>query len=160
MHSAIHFLAQHLELANPHVAGFIVSCFNEYVVNFLWNNPLVLDPDLAQIRARVHLTMAHQPVGWLWTQQTPEAQQLMGQDEHATVFVLRVLDFLAAEDLWPKDCGVDQAVYQIHQRLCVLQSLWLGNRVWVENSAVQAGLKRALVKAMEEAELLRTPSVA
>lgn len=73
----------------------------------------------------------------------------MGQDEHATVSVLRMLDSQGTKGLWPKESSVDQTIYEIHQRLCVLQSLWLENGVWVEDLVLQVDLKRALVRAIE-----------
>ncbi|KAK4153510.1 hypothetical protein C8A00DRAFT_33738 [Chaetomidium leptoderma] len=160
MRSAIQFLAQHLDLKTPEVAGYLISRFSEYVLNFLHDHPNVLDPDFAQIRARVHLTMAHRPVGWLWTQHnTPAAMRLWGQEEHATALVLRVLDYLANEGHCPKDCGIDQMAFEIHRCLCVLQSLWLQNGVWVGDRQLEMELGRALGIAMEELELVRAVSV-
>jgi hypothetical protein len=148
MDYATTFLANHLNLG-PQAVGLIISCFNDYVCNFLWNNPGVLDPDVRQIMARVRLTMAHRPAQWLWTQNSPESQRAMGQDEHATVFVLRVLSFLVAEGLCPRECEIDHAVLHIHQRLCILQSLWLENGVWVESPELQVQLRTALKTAMD-----------
>jgi hypothetical protein len=151
---ALQPLVEHLQLGNPEVARFVVSCFSLYVLDFLQSHPNALDPQLAQIRARVHLTMAHRPVGWLWTQHTPDAMRLWGQEEHATSFVLRVLDYAVNKGLCPKDCSVDRLVDEVYQRLCVLQSLWQGNGVWVEDRRLQEALRGALLTAMEEVQRL------
>ena len=147
-------LAQHLELRSYQALSFIISYFNNYVLNFLRDHPQALDPDLAQITARVRLTEEHPPVQWLWTQESPESQKKWGQEEHATAFVLRVLDFVVDEGLFPEDYSIDEAVYQVHRRLCVLQSLWLRNGVWVEDQELQAQLRGALEKVMD-VELVR-----
>ena len=147
-------LAQHLELRSYQALSFIISYFNNYVLNFLRDHPQALDPDLAQITARVRLTEEHPPVQWLWTQESPESQKKWGQEEHATAFVLRVLDFVVDEGLFPEDYSIDEAVYQFHRRLCVLQSLWLRNGVWVEDQELQAQLRGALEKVMD-VELVR-----
>ncbi|KAK4043858.1 hypothetical protein C8A01DRAFT_43234 [Parachaetomium inaequale] len=158
MHSAITFLAEKLELGVPQTTLFVISCFNDYAFDFLLNNPNVLDPDLAQIRARIHLTMAHRPVGWLWTQQMEEAKEAWGQEEHAAAFVLRVLDYLYALGHFPNDCPIDAAVNQIHQRLCVLQSVCLGDGTWVEDAGLQSELRRALAEVMGEIECANASS--
>ena len=147
-------LAQHLELTSHLALSFIISYFNNYVLNFLRDHLLALDPDLAQITARVRLTEEHPPVQWLWTQESPESQKKWGQEEHATAFVLRVLDFVVDEGLFPEDYSIDEAVYQVHRRLCVLQSLWQRNGVWVEDQELQAQLGGALEKVMD-VELVR-----
>ncbi len=151
MDPATLLLAHHLELGttSPQAVRFIISCFNDYVFKFLWNNRLDLDPDLRQVMARMNLTMAHRYTEWLWMQNTPEAQILMAQEEHATNFVLRVLTFLVDKKLCPKECPIDQAVFYIHRWLCVLQSLWLGNGVWVEIPEDQMKLRTALTTAMD-----------
>ncbi|KAK4239584.1 hypothetical protein C8A03DRAFT_42815 [Achaetomium macrosporum] len=153
MYSAVAFLAKHLEIDILEVTHFAVSCFYDYVAGFLHGHPSALDPELAQIRARVQLTMAHRPVGWLWTQHTTDAQQAWGQDEHATAFVLRVLDHIYMKGHLVNGVTVDEAVYQIHRRLCMLQSIWLENGVWVGGRVLQTELKRALTKAMRDVEL-------
>ncbi|KAH6839429.1 hypothetical protein B0I37DRAFT_438955 [Chaetomium sp. MPI-CAGE-AT-0009] len=155
---AIVFLAQHLNIESRWAAAVIINCFTEYVSDFLLYHPDVLDPDFAQIRARVHLTMAHRPVGWLWTQETASAKQFWGQEEHATSFVLHVLDYLYNSGYIPKDCTIDSAVSQIHQRLCMLQSLCLGNGVWIEDSRLQDDLRMALLGEMSSTIAFR-PSV-
>jgi hypothetical protein len=152
MHSAITFLTEKLELATPETALFVISCFNDYAFDFLLTNPSVLDPDLAQIRARINLTMANRPVGWLWTQQTPEAKKAWGQEEHATAFVLRILDYLYVHGHFPNYCAIDAVVNQIHQGLCVLQSVCLGNGTWVEDAGLQDELRRALAEVMGDIE--------
>ena len=158
MHSAITFLAEALELGTPQTTLFVISCFNDYAFDFLLGHPYVLDPDLAQIEARIHLTMAHRPVGWLWTQQTPEAKQDWGQEEHAAAFVLRVVDYLYAQGHFPNDCTIDTVVNQIHQRLCILQSVCLGNGTWVEDAELQNELRRALAEVMGDIECANAPS--
>ena len=154
MHSNTGLLAQHLELTSYEATRFIISSFNDYVLDFLRDHPQALDPDLAQITARVRLTMENPPVEWLWSQQSPESQKKWGQEEHATAFVLRVFDFVMDEGLFPEDSSVEEAVYQIHRRLCGLQSLWLRNGVWIEDQELQAQLGGALEKIME-VELVR-----
>jgi hypothetical protein len=154
MYSAVDFLAKHLEIDILEVTHFAVSCFYDYVAGFLNSHPEALDPDLAQIRARVRLTMAHRPAGWLWTQQdTAEARQAWGQDEHATAFVLRVLHHVFIKGHLVNGCTVDEAVYQIHRRFCMLQSIWLENGVWIGDRELQTELKRALTKVMRDVEL-------
>ncbi|KAK3301689.1 uncharacterized protein B0T15DRAFT_497404 [Chaetomium strumarium] len=149
MYSAVVFLAKHLEIDSLEVTHFTVSCFHDYVTGFLNNNknnnnnnnnshPNTLDPELAQIRAR----------------HTAEAQQAWGQDAHATAFVLRVLDHVFIKGLFVNGCcTVEEAVCQIHRRLCMLQSIWLENGVWVGDRALQTELKSALAKVMRDVEL-------
>lgn len=149
MDSPIAFFATQLELGSPEVARFVISSFRDYAFDFLQAHPNVLDPDLAQIRARVHLTMAHRPVGWLWTQHTPESKRAWGQEEHATAFVLHVLDDLYTSKNLPHDCSIDTFVSEIYRRLCVLQSICLGHDTWVEDEQLRVQLTRALQAAME-----------
>ncbi len=149
MRSATGFLAQYLGLTSVQATHFIVAYFNEYVLNYLQDHPRALDPDLAQIKARVHLTMDNPPVQWLWNQESPESQKQWGQEEHATAFVLHVFDFVVDEGLFPENSSIDEAVYQIHRRLCVLQSLWLRNGVWIEDQELQAQLAGDLETIMQ-----------
>jgi hypothetical protein len=158
MNSALTFLATHLELGTPEITRFVISSFSDYAFDFLQAHRNVLDPELAQIKARVHLTMAHRPVGWLWTQHAPEAKRTWGQEEHAAAFVLHVLDDIYTSKSFPNDCCIDTLVYEIHRRLCVLQSLCLGNGTWVEDEHFRAQLRRALEVAVGEVELGRTAS--
>ncbi|KAK3296367.1 uncharacterized protein B0H64DRAFT_374461 [Chaetomium fimeti] len=130
----IAFLAQHLNLENYEVAAFIIRCFNEYSSDFLVHNTDVLDPDFAQIRLRVRVTMKNR------------------QDEHAASFVLDVLGYLHDRGYIPEGCTIEEAVSQIHQRLCMLQSLRLGNAVWIEDRRLEDDLHSALLREMEKAK--------
>ncbi|KAK4119636.1 hypothetical protein N657DRAFT_693569 [Parathielavia appendiculata] len=102
---------------------------------------------------KVYLTMAHRPVGWLWIQRTPEAMQAWGQEEHATSFVLRVLNYLVAQ---ANDCRENFRTYQlveeVYRQLCVLQSLVQGNGVWVVDAPLQEEVRTVLLTAMEEVQ--------
>ncbi|KAH6627532.1 hypothetical protein F5144DRAFT_652456 [Chaetomium tenue] len=145
---ALTFLVCQLRMEDPHTAAFFISCFNDYAYEYLLHHPDVLDPDFAHIRARVHLTMAHRPVGWLWTQETPWAKQSWGQEEHATAFVLHVLDYVYNRGYISNDFTIDQAIWEIHRRLCMLQSLCLGNGIWVEDAVYEKNLQKALYEQM------------
>jgi hypothetical protein len=147
MHSATLFLAQNLGLSNPETASVWISSFRSYTHGFLQSNLHVLDPDYGQILARVRLTRVHWLTKWFWTQE-PEAEAAWLQEEYATAFVLRVLGCTSLG----RRC-VDEAVYEVHRRLCVLQSVWLENGVWVEDRQLQSELKRALTIATQEVEL-------
>jgi hypothetical protein len=149
MHSDLPFITRTLDLPTPETTLLVLTCFNYYVTNFLSRNPLVLDPDIAHILARVRLTMTRPPTRWLWLQDTAEAWEEMGQEEHATIFVLRVLSYMASEGLWATDSGVSRAVCEIHQWLCKLQSLWLGNGVWIEDVEMEAELRKAIWRVMQ-----------
>lgn len=160
MRSALQVLSDHVELGNPTTVAFVVACFHDYVAGFLRSHPDALEPDFAQITVRVRLTVEHRAVRWVWTQLTPEARQVWSQDEHAAAFVLRVLARLDAQGLRvvPEDWGLEEeAVYDIYCRLCRLQSLWLGSGTWIEDARVQAELRSALVRVMEEIELVKKP---
>ncbi|KAK4097466.1 hypothetical protein N658DRAFT_433890 [Parathielavia hyrcaniae] len=162
----LQLLANHLELGSADLARFIVSCFNHYVLDFLVCHPTALDPQLSQIQARVRLTLAHRHAGWLWTQQPDDSRDDMrdsewGQEEHATAFVLRVLDYLLhvagregaeADDECREELGTDQLVEELYRRLCIMQSLIQGSGVWVGDARVEMEVRAVLLAAMEEVE--------
>ncbi|KAK3901766.1 hypothetical protein C8A05DRAFT_16082, partial [Staphylotrichum tortipilum] len=139
--SDLAFLTRTLNFPTPNTTLFVLTCFTDYIIDFLSRNPDVLDPDIAHIIARVGLTMTHPPTEWLWLQGTVDARQEMGQEGHATVFMLRVLEYLVSEGLSIPGSGVPEVVGDIHRWLCELQSLWLGNGVWFEDAKMEAGLR-------------------
>jgi hypothetical protein len=81
--------------------------------------------------------------------------RLWGQDEHATSFVLRVLDHLINNGHCPKDCSIYKALDEVCQRLCVLQCLFLRNGAWVEQGKCQDELRDALLTVMGEIQRCR-----
>ncbi|KAL2182071.1 uncharacterized protein P884DRAFT_188945 [Thermothelomyces heterothallicus CBS 202.75] len=148
MRSTLGLLTTLLRLESIETTAFVIRCFGYYASEFLQHHPDALDPDLGQVEARVRLTMAHRPVRWLWTQKAAEAKRLWQQEEHAAAFALRILDHFFARGGCADDCDIGIAVGQIHQRLCILQSLFLGNSAWVEDPTLQEELRGALEDAM------------
>ncbi|KAL2195422.1 hypothetical protein P885DRAFT_40727 [Corynascus similis CBS 632.67] len=149
MRSPLGLLKDLLRLETTEMTAFVILCFSSYVSDFLQHHPDVLEPDLAQVKARVRLTLTHPPVRWLWTQKTVNTRRVWRQDEHAAAFVLRVLEYLYMWGNCHKDWYTEFVVDQIHQRLCILQSLFLGNGTWVGDQTLQNELGTALEDAME-----------
>ncbi len=150
--SAIKVLTECLVLPNADITSFIMTCLYDYVRNFLRHNPNVLDPHLPHIKLRIALTAEHPSVGWSWTQDASETKQEWVQEEHATVFVLSILRYLVSNGYCAQSCDPERAIYEIHQWLCILQSLWLENGVWVDDLQLQTRLKNALVETMRKIE--------
>jgi hypothetical protein len=146
--NALDFLVFHLEMQNDQVGAFIISSFTEYAFEFLLRYPDVLYPNFAHIKARIRLNMTHRSVGWLCTQGTPPEKQCWRQEEYATSFLLHVLDYLYKMRYIPEGRTIDDVVRDTYRRLCILQSVFLGNAVWIENTMLQAKLRNALIEAM------------
>ncbi|KAK4131589.1 hypothetical protein BT67DRAFT_485845 [Trichocladium antarcticum] len=155
MGSGIDVLSRYLGLPNTNLASAVMTYFYDYVNNFLQHNRDVLDPHLPHIQLRILLAAEHPSAGWRWTQQGPEAKQTWDQDEHATVFVQAVLQHPVADRYCPGDCSPARPIHTIHQWLCMLQSVWLGNGVWVDDGQLQTQLRDALMEVMWKIELTR-----
>lgn len=149
MPSPLSTLTEHLGLPNEAATLAVVEAFESYVRRFLHHHHRhhrdVLDPDLRQIRLRLVLAAAHPSAVWRWGRRAdPGDGAEWLQSEHATAFVHRLLVSGG------RGGGGDKAVREMHRRLCLLQSVWLENGVWVEDEVVQSKLKRALVSVMAE----------
>lgn len=138
-----------LSLPPPSLTHSIITThFSTYLHNFLQPHPApntIVDPDLRQITLRIGLAAAHPTAGWLWAQQ-PSTEAPWSQDEHAAAFVHSVLAELVAQGHWDARFqssagGLEGAVRKVHVWLCVLQSLWLGDGVWVEGKRQREGRK-------------------
>lgn len=155
LNGALALLNKHLSIHNQELTDLVVCCFSDYVRVFLVQHPQALDPDCAQIQMRVRLTLAHGGSRWLWTQTALEARQAWTQDEHATAFILEILTHISKKGLVPKNGGIDAAVEGLHKRLSLLQSLWLGNGVWIEDPQLRKELRDAVMRALATADLNR-----
>ncbi|KAH6612295.1 hypothetical protein B0J18DRAFT_78170 [Chaetomium sp. MPI-SDFR-AT-0129] len=149
--SALSFLSHHLQIQSLPATALVIAFFFEYAFDFLCQHhqsqqtqnhahlDSLLDPDIRQIRLRLNLTISHRHANWLWTQQH-DTHPHWTQDEHATVFVLRVLEASFEHGLLPKECAIAEAVGPVHQQLCVLQSVVLGRDTWVEDEVLRREL--------------------
>ena len=143
-----HHLTTLLSLPSPVLTHSVITHFSTYLRNFLQPHPApnaIVDPDLRQITLRIGLAAAHPTAGWLWAQQ-PSTEAPWGQDEHATAFVYCVLAELVVQGHCDAGFGsaagaLEGAVREVHVWLCVLQSLWLGDGVWVEGERQRVGRK-------------------
>ncbi|KAL2260097.1 hypothetical protein VTK26DRAFT_6018 [Humicola hyalothermophila] len=142
-----------LSLPSPSLTHALIAHFSAYLTHFLRHQDptLVLDPHLPQITLRLALASAHPEAGWPWTTTTTATPDGQGPDEHAALFVRRVLRDMIAGGY---DCGGGDgdhgaAVRKVHTWLCVLQSLWLGNGVWVEEGEGQGEWRAALLEVLE-----------
>ncbi|KAK4182641.1 hypothetical protein QBC35DRAFT_478890 [Podospora australis] len=164
-------LTHHLSLPSSTLSlPFITSAFAEYATNYLSSvanvSQMILDPDLAQISARVSLSLQHPSTPFAstpfastpfaWTKNPGESETEWDQTDHAVRFVARVLDILptrAASVVASKNTqqgGYTEVLKDIHTLLCILQSIWVDQDTWVEDEGVRGQLRGALIQAVGE----------
>jgi len=161
----IHFLIRHLKIAHlcPRFVFQVVALFFLYVRDFLQDNTHVLDPQLAQVKLRVRLALIYQQASWGWDRQfgyDPDNVYPPLQDDYAAEFVIGVIRLFlkmgkgitVTEER--EQCEFDELVQEIHRWLCVLQSVWLRNGVWIEVRWFEDRMHRALDLLFKELEPL------
>ncbi|KAL2015670.1 hypothetical protein VTK56DRAFT_5048 [Thermocarpiscus australiensis] len=155
MNSAIECLTGVLALTDDDMTRYVIACFHNYVLNFLCAHPNAMDPDVEQIRVRLRLAISQPSAPLGWNQHAVKLKQTESQNVHATLFVQRVLEYLFSNALRPHRYNRQEMIYQIHRRLSALQSLWLGDGLWVDDEQFQVELRNVLITAMKEVELER-----
>lgn len=146
--NGLDFLVFHLNMKTDQFGAFIISAFTEYAFEFLLRYSDVLYPNFAHIKTRITLGMTYRPVGSLWTQGTPLEKQYWKQEEYATSFVLHVLDYAHKMRYIPEDFTIDDVVQDYYNRLCILQSVFLGNAGWITNPMLRVKFRNTLLEAM------------
>ena len=161
----IHFLIRHLKIAHlcPRFVFQVIALFFLYVQDFLQYNTHVLDPQLAQVKLRVRLAFKYQQASWGWDRQfcyDPENIYPTLQDDCAAEFVIGVIHLFSTmgKGITVTEEGeqgdFEELVQEIHRWLCVLQSVWLNNGVWIEVPWFEDRMHRALYLAFKELEPL------
>jgi hypothetical protein len=165
--SCVQGLNRHLRLGPEKLAISILVDFSFYAIGYLakqsdWD--AVQEPNFHQVMARIRLTLRHRGERWLWTHNPPlfrddEDTSLWTQDDHAANFVLRVLhdviDYQNKGESTPYWCCYDEdvtledVVHAILERLCVLQSIWIGTDAWIEDRRLRHELAQKLAYVTE-----------